>query len=94
MSYTLQDVDAAEALIRSQCPSMPLSRGDYDWTLCISNRDKSAAVILFQCGDDNRPEIKTDMEMIRDLCFLYGEQWTPLQIQTIKARAVAVRTNG
>ncbi len=87
MSYSLKDVDEAEALVRSMRPETLISRDDYDWSLAVKDKDSTVAVILFQCGDETRPEIRSSLDDVRNVCFWLGRQWTPEQIKILeKAR--------
>lgn len=76
MAYSLNDVDAAEALIRKLRPDAIISRDDFDWSLSVKDKDSEIAIILFQNGDEGRPERISTEEEIRDICFLMGSQWT------------------
>jgi hypothetical protein len=49
--YTLEDVYAAEARIRSEVPDVVTGRDDYDWTLVAQSPDKSLSFIVFQHND-------------------------------------------
>lgn len=85
MTYTLKDVDDAEALVLAERPGTLTYRDDYDWGLVIrADENSTHAIILFQCGDQYRPEIKSTPEEIRNICYWIGSQWTPEQIEKIK----------
>lgn len=90
MSYSLKDVDAAEALIRSEHPDAIIERGDYDWSLSVADKDwQSPGIILFQPRRDDigQPEIKSSTSFIKDFCFMFGSQWTPEQVTKLNSRA-------
>ncbi len=52
VSYGLEDVDAAEASIKAECPSAITNRFDYDFGLSVADARRTAAFIVF------RPERK------------------------------------
>ena len=70
MTYTLKDVDYAEALVLAERPGTITMRSDYDWYLSIRDKDQDPrfAIILFKCADQYRPEIKSTPEQIRKAC--------------------------
>jgi len=83
MTYSLKDVNAAEALVRKIRPNTIIQRGDYDWSLAIADKElTTSAIILFQPEreDIGQTEIKSSPETIRNACFMLGAQWTPEQI--------------
>lgn len=89
MAYTLKDVDEAETLIRAERPDLLISRGDFDWALAIADKDKTLGFVLFrpEREDIGQSEIKTPLGEIKDICFLYGEQWTPEHISKMAERS-------
>jgi hypothetical protein len=87
MSYSIKDVDAAEALVREIRPETLIQRGDYDWSLSIADKElTSPGFILFQPerGDIGQREISTPLDEIKDICFMLGSQWTPEQIAKMR----------
>lgn len=63
MSYTLKQVDEAEARIRRECPDAHVARTNYDWSLSVALPDKSAAIILFD-DREGGPAIMSDAQAI------------------------------
>lgn len=63
MSYTLKQVDDAEARIRRECPGAHVSRSNYDWTLSVARSDMSVAIVLFDASVSG-PTIESDANAI------------------------------
>jgi hypothetical protein len=89
MPYSLKDVNDAEALVRSLRPEAIISRGDYDWSLSIMDKNSNAAFVLFQPqrDDTGQREISSTLDEIRDICFFMGGQWTAEEAAKIAAAA-------
>lgn len=90
MTYTLEDVDRAEAYIRSTRPDLLIARGDYDYSLSIANKPRHLAVVLFRVAreENGQSEVVTSLEEIKEICLLYGEKWTAEQMKKILAARV------
>ena len=90
MSYSLKDVDDAEALIRELRPDAVVWRGYDGMMLTVGDKDcRGPAHYVFrpQRDDLGEVEIVRSMEEIRDLCFFLGGQWTAEEAARIAAAA-------
>lgn len=79
MPYSLQDVDAAEALIRELRPDADIWRGYDGMFLTVGDKDcNGLAIFIFRPRRDDleEREIVSSEEEIRDICFWMGSQWT------------------
>ena len=52
--YTIEDVNAAEARIRRECPDALVARTDYDWSLSVAKADRSKGFIVFRTSRPDR----------------------------------------